>query len=158
MGKAMPFGTPDPAICATLEGWADRQALLVCELHRRAQQVVNSDGVQKILNLSSGVLRAVFVTLLVYLGRPECAKSVCWDGIEPLLISFAVTDTVEGVHGEFVSLLVVFGRPFAIVARDETTRVCFLENPYEFLQAFHAGYFGEERIDDLLRNVRHECK
>jgi hypothetical protein len=27
-----------------LEGWADRQVLLVCELHRRAQQVVNSDG------------------------------------------------------------------------------------------------------------------
>jgi hypothetical protein len=62
------------AICATLEGWADRQALLVCELHRRAQQVVNADGVQKILNRSSGVLWAIFVAFQVDLGRPGCAK------------------------------------------------------------------------------------
>jgi hypothetical protein len=61
--------TADPAICATLEGLADRQAFLMCELHRRAQQVVNSDGVQKILNRSSGVLRTVFVSGL--LGRPR---------------------------------------------------------------------------------------
>jgi hypothetical protein len=79
---------------------------------------------------------------------------VCWDGIEPLLISFAMTDKVEGVHGEFVSLLVVFGRPASVGA---TTRVFFPENSYEFLQDFYAGYFREERIDDLLRNARHEC-
>ena len=95
----------DPAICATLEGWADRQVLLVCELHRRAQQVVNSDGVQEMLDCLSGDLRAIVVALLVDLGRPGCAKPVCWDGIEPLLVSFAVTDKVEGVHGELVSLL-----------------------------------------------------
>jgi hypothetical protein len=93
-----------------LEGWADRQALLVCELHRRAQQVVNADGVQENLNRSSGVLRTIFEAFLVDLGRPRCAKPVVWDGIKRLLFSFAVPDKVEGVHGEIVSLLVVFGR------------------------------------------------
>jgi hypothetical protein len=34
---------------------------------------------------------------------------VVWDGIERLLFSFAVIGKVEGVHGEFVSLPVVFG-------------------------------------------------
>jgi hypothetical protein len=32
-----------------------------------------------------------------------------------------------------------------------------LENPYEVLQFFHAGNFREELINNLLRNVRHEC-
>ena len=88
----------DPAICATLEGWADRQVLLVCELHRRAQQVVNSDGVQEMLDCLSGDLRAIVVALLVDLGRPGCAKPVCWDGIESLVFTFAVPDKVEGVY------------------------------------------------------------
>ena len=54
----------DPAIFATLEGWADRQALLVCELHHRAQQVVNADGVQENLNRYTGVLQTVFVAFM----------------------------------------------------------------------------------------------
>jgi hypothetical protein len=74
---------------------------------------------------------------------------VCWDGIEPLLISFAMTDKVKGVHGKFVSLLVVFGRHSRPHCVDAS--VCFLENPYEFLQDYYAGYYREERIDDLRK-------
>jgi hypothetical protein len=148
----------DPAICATLEGWADRQVLLVCELHRRAQQVVNADGVQENLNRSSGVLRTIFEAFLFDLGCPGCAKPVCWDGIEPLLIPFVMTDKVEGVHGESVSLLIVFrGVRNPSATSPYLTRIFILENPYEFLQFFHAWNFREELIDNLLRNVRHEC-
>jgi hypothetical protein len=41
---------------------------------------------------------------------------VVWDGIERLVFSFVMADKVEGVHGEFVSLLIVFGGPIAEVA------------------------------------------
>jgi hypothetical protein len=61
------------------------------------------------LDCLSGVLRT-FLALLVDLGRPGCAKPVCWDDIESLFFTFAVPDKVEGVHGEFVSLLIAFGR------------------------------------------------
>jgi hypothetical protein len=73
-----------------------------------------------------------------------------------------MTYKVEGVHGEFVSLVIVFrgaivdvGAPEKIQSRP---RVSLHEIPSEFLQVFHAGFFREERarIDNLLRNVRHE--
>jgi hypothetical protein len=67
-----------------------------------------------------------------------------------------MTDKVEVVHGEFVSLLVVFwGSRSPSAMSPYLTRVFFLENPYEFLQDFYAGYFREERADNLLRNIRH---
>jgi hypothetical protein len=57
-------------------------------------------------------------------------------------------------------LLIAFGRvsagEVAAPGRAEL-RVSLLKKPYEFLQVFHAGNFREELIDNLLRNVRHEC-
>jgi hypothetical protein len=62
---------------------------------------------------------------------------------EPLLIPFIMTDNVEGVHGEFVSLLVVFrGVRNPSATSPCLTRIFVLENPYEFPQVFHIGYFS----------------
>jgi hypothetical protein len=84
------------------------------------------------LDCLSGDLRAIVVALLVDLGRPGCAKPVCWDGIEPLLIPFVMADKVEDVHGKSVCLLVVFGRPLAVVLLANYWQNAgeFLENPY----------------------------
>jgi hypothetical protein len=102
----------------------------VCELNRCAQQVVNSDGCQ--LDGVHTILRAT-EALLILLGHPHwMRRTSAWDVIKPLLIPFVMADKVEDVHGKSVCLLVVFGRPLAVVLLANYWQNAgeFLENPY----------------------------